>query len=122
MGDFRFGGYPPTLWHPPEADPLHSPVGKQSQPCLFNQKTAAKRVNPIKNRKAGILVCIQDWAWLADGEVVRLGAGVSISVRLGIGVMEVGVGVDKNGDVVVSVGVGEGVGVGVGIGVADGRP
>ena len=87
---------------------------------LFNQKTAAKRVIPIKNRKAGILVCIQDWAWLADGEVVRLGAGVSLGVRLGVGVMALGVGVDKNGDVIVSVGVSDGVGVGVG--VADGRP
>jgi hypothetical protein len=83
---------------------------------------AAKRVNPIKNRKAGILVCIQDWAWLADGEVVRLGAGVRLGVKLGVGVMAVGVGVDKNGDIVAGVGVSEGVGVGVGVGVADDRP
>jgi len=102
--------------------PLHSPVGKQSQPCLLSQKTAAKRVNPIKNRKIGIFVCIQNWAWLADGEVVRLGSGVSLGVRLGVGVMAAGVGVDKRGDVVVSVGVSGGVGAGVCVGVTDGRP
>ena len=124
LGDFRFGGHP----HPSAKDwqrgesPLHSPVGKQSQPCLLSQKTAAKRVNPIKNRKIGIFVCIQNWAWLADGEVVRLGSGVSLGVRLGVGVMTAGVGVDKRGDVVVSVGVSGGVGAGVGVGVTDGRP
>jgi len=88
----------------------------------LSQKTAAKSVNPIKNRKAGILVRIKDWAWLVDGEVVKLGAGVSLGVKSGVGVMAAGVGVDKNGDVVAGAGASEGVGVGVGVGVADGRP
>ncbi len=88
----------------------------------MSQKTVAKRVNPIKNRKPGIFICIQDWAWLADGEVVRLGAGVIPGVKSGLGVMAAGVGVDKGGDVVVGVGASEDVGAGVGVGVADGRP
>ena len=58
---------------------------------------------------------------MADGEVVRLGAGVSLGVKLGVGVMGSAVGVDKNGEFV-GVSASEGVGMGVGIGVADGKP
>jgi hypothetical protein len=29
LGDFWVWGCPPNPWHPPEADPLHSPVVKQ---------------------------------------------------------------------------------------------
>ena len=46
----------------------------------------ASRVSPIKNRKAGIFVCIQGWAWLTDGETVGFGAGVSLGVKSGVGV------------------------------------
>jgi len=79
----------------------------------------ASRVSPIKNRKAGIFVCIQGWAWLTDGETARFGVSRSSGVKSGVGVA-----------VVVRSSVGEGLGViegegesiGVGVGVADGKP
>ena len=79
----------------------------------------ASRVSPIKNRKAGIFVCIQGGAWLTDGETGRFGVGVSWGVKSGVGVGEV-VGVSGGEGLGVIEGVGESVGVGVG--VADGKP
>ena len=79
----------------------------------------ASRVSPIKNRKAGIFLCIQGWAGLTDGDTVKFGAGVSRGVKSGVGVGAV-VGVSVGEGLGVIEGVGESVGVGVG--VADGKP
>ena len=92
---------------------------RKHQPCFFSQKTVASRVSPIKNRKAGIFVCIQGGAWLTDGGTVRFGAGVSPGVKSGAGVGAVaGVMVGEGWGVIE----GEGESVGVGVGVADGKP
>jgi len=79
----------------------------------------ASRVSPIKNRKAGIFVCIQGWAWLIDGETVRFGVSKSSGVKSGV---RVGVAVEVRVGEGLGVIEGEGESIGVGVGVADGKP